>query len=62
MELYYCNPHIVSKGKQAIVKEFANTIKDEWEKCKKWWGKPKKTPYIKSFKRNPSKSFFLINQ
>ena len=32
MELYYMAPHIASKGKQAIVKEFSNKIKYQWDK------------------------------
>ena len=32
MELYYCEPHVVSKGKQVIVKEFANRVKAKWDK------------------------------
>lgn len=31
MEIFYGAPHIVSKGKQAIVKVFANKIKDQWK-------------------------------
>ena len=32
MELYYMASHIASKGKQAIVKEFSNKIKYQWDK------------------------------
>ena len=31
MELYYMAPHIASKGKQAIVKEFSASIKKQWD-------------------------------
>lgn len=30
MEIYNSNPHIVSKGKQVIVKEFAKEVKSKW--------------------------------
>lgn len=31
MELYFCNPHIVSKGKQKTLQEFAKVIKLSWD-------------------------------
>ena len=32
MEIYNCVPHIVSKGKQALVRAFSNEIKKQWDK------------------------------
>lgn len=32
MEIYMAQPHIVSKGKQAIVKDFANHVTSEWSR------------------------------
>lgn len=32
MELYDCEPHIVSKGKQKLLQVFAENIKKEWDK------------------------------
>ena len=32
MEIYMAQPHIVSKGKQAIVKDFANHVTSEWNR------------------------------
>lgn len=32
MEIYNCVPHIVSKGKQALVGAFSNEIKKQWDK------------------------------
>lgn len=32
MEIYKLRPHVVSKGKQAIVRSFASDVKSQWEK------------------------------